>query len=80
MQYRSVKLPSDFIAEVKKSADKEYRSIAQQLLYWANLGKQIASNNKSYVNHDEDIALGKLALERYNQEKQHAFTVDINEL
>ena len=42
MHYRSVKLPADFIHEVELSAEREYRSISQQLLYWATLGKEIA--------------------------------------
>lgn len=77
MNYRSVKLPADFIHEVELSAEKEYRSISQQLLYWATLGKEVA---KSYLVEDDDISLGNLAVKRYNEEKHLAVTVNLDDL
>ena len=75
MIYKTVKLPSDFVEEVKLYADKEYRSISQQLLYWAELGKEIAN---SYI--DEDKILGALAIERYNEERGSAVRVKLSDL
>lgn len=77
MNYRSVKLPAEFIHEVELSAEKEYRSISQQLLYWATLGKEVA---KSYLIDEDDISLGNLAVRRYNEEKHLAVTVNLDDL
>ncbi len=77
MQYKSVRLPADFVDEIKKSANDEYRSISQQLMYWANLGKEIT---KSYFVDDDDEVLGDLAIRRYNAEKHLAVKVNIDDL
>lgn len=77
MHYKSVRLPADFVDEIRKSADNEYRSISQQLMYWANLGKEIT---KSYFVDDDDEYLGDLAVERYNKEKHLAVKVNIDDL
>lgn len=77
MQYKSVRLPADFVDEIKKSANDEYRSISQQLMYWANLGKEIT---RSYLVDDDDEALGDLAIRRYNVEKHLAIKVNIDDL
>jgi hypothetical protein len=77
MLYKTVKLPADFLEEVKKSAGEEYRSVSQQLLYWANIGKQVA---KSYFEEDDDTELGQIAIKRYQTEKHLAVKVDINDL
>jgi hypothetical protein len=77
MQYKSVRLPADFVDEIKKSANDEYRSISQQLMYWANLGKEIT---RSYFVDDDDEALGNLALRRYNAERNLAVKVNIDDL
>jgi len=77
MLYKTVKLPANFMDEVKQSATEEYRSVAQQLLYWANLGKNMA---QSYFADDDDLELGQLALKRYKEEKHLALTVKLDEL
>lgn len=77
MIYKTVKLPADFMDEVKHSAAEEYRSVAQQLLYWANLGKSVA---QSHFADEDDVELGQLALKRYKEEKHLAVTVKLNEL
>ena len=78
MQYKSVRLPADFMDELKKSADNEYRSMSQQLMYWANLGKDVARSY--FVEDDDDKALGDLAIKRYNEEKHLAITVSLDDL
>jgi len=40
MSYKSIRMPEEFIKEVKEVADKEYRTIPQQIMYWAELSKQ----------------------------------------
>jgi len=77
MIYKTVKIPADFLEEVKQSANEEFRSVSQQLLYWATLGRKVAENQYA---DDDDIELGKLAIQRYNKEKELAIKVDINDL
>lgn len=77
MIYKTVKLPADFMDEVKQSATEEYRSVAQQLLYWANLGKSVA---QSYFADEDDVELGQLALKRYKEEKHLAIKVNLDDL
>lgn len=77
MEYKTVKLPAHFVDEVKQSADEEFRSISQQLLYWATLGKKLAH---SYFVDDDDESLGKLALQRYQDEKHLAVKVNLDDL
>lgn len=77
MQYRTVKLPADFVKEVEHFAEAEYRSISQQLLYWAKLGKEVS---KSYFTDEYDEEVGKLAVDRYNEENHLAIKVDLDEL
>lgn len=78
MIYKTVKLPADFMDEVKQSATEEYRSVAQQLLYWANLGKSVAA--QSYFADEDDAELGQLALKRYKEEKHLAIKVNLDDL
>lgn len=40
MNYVSIRLPEDFIADTKEFANKDYRTIPQQIMYWAELGKE----------------------------------------
>lgn len=77
MGYKSVRLPADFVDDIKESANNEYRSISQQLMYWANLGKKITK--LSFV-YDDDEYLGDLAIMVYNAEKHLAVKVNIDEL
>lgn len=77
MTYKTVKLPAEFVEEVKQSATEEFRSVSQQLLYWATLGKKVA---QSYFVDDDDDELGKLALKRYNDEKHLAVKVNLDDL
>ena len=77
MIYKTVKLPADFLDEVKHSAVEEFRSVSQQLLYWATIGKNIAH---SYFKDKDDTELGKAALKRYKEEKHLATKVDLNDL
>lgn len=77
MNYKTVKLPADFIDEVKSSATEEFRSVSQQLLYWATLGRNVA---QSYFTDEDDSELGQLALKRYQEEKHLAVKVNLNDL
>ena len=77
MNFKTVKLPADFIDEVKKSATEEFRSVSQQLLYWATLGRNVA---QSYFTDEDDSDLGQLALKRYQEEKHLAVKVNLNDL
>lgn len=77
MTYKTVKLPAEFLEEVKQSATEEFRSVSQQLLYWATLGKKVA---KSYFEDEDDLELGQLALKRYQKEKHLAVKVDLDDL
>lgn len=70
-----MKLPAEFLEEVKQSATEEFRSVSQQLLYWATLGKKVA---QSYF--EDDAELGQLALKRYQTEKHLAIKVNLDEL
>ena len=40
MGFISIRLPEEFIGETKDFAEKDYRTIPQQIMYWAELGKQ----------------------------------------
>ena len=40
MGFVSIRLPEEFIGEIKDFAEKDYRTIPQQIMYWAELGKQ----------------------------------------
>lgn len=40
MGFVSIRLPEEFIGEAKEFAEKDYRTIPQQIMYWAELGKQ----------------------------------------
>lgn len=77
MNYKTVKLPADFLDEVKSSAIEEFRSVSQQLLYWATLGRSVA---QSYFTDEDDSELGQLALKRYQEEKHLSVTVSLNDL
>lgn len=77
MNYKTVKLPAEFLEEVKQSATEEFRSVSQQLLYWATLGKKVA---QSYFEDEDDSELGELALKRYQAEKHLAVKVNLDDL
>ena len=47
MEYKSIRLPKDFLDEIKKSADMEYRSMVQQLIYWATIGKEVVQKHNA---------------------------------
>ena len=40
MGFVSIRLPEEFISDVKEFALKDYRTLPQQIMYWAELGKQ----------------------------------------
>lgn len=40
MSFISIRLPEEFIGEAKQFAEKDYRTIPQQIMYWAEIGKQ----------------------------------------
>ncbi len=40
MGYKSIRLPEEFVKEVKSWADKDFRTVPQQIQYWAEIGKQ----------------------------------------
>ena len=40
MSFVSIRLPEEFISETKDFAEKDYRTIPQQIMYWAELGKK----------------------------------------
>jgi hypothetical protein len=40
MNYVSIRLPAEFIADTKEFASRDYRTIPQQIMYWAELGKE----------------------------------------
>ncbi len=77
MIYKTVKLPADFVDEIKQSATEEFRSVSQQLLYWATLGKKAT---QSYFIDEDDAELGQLALRRYQEEKHLAIKVSLDDL
>jgi len=33
-------MPEEFVKEVKEVAEREYRTVPQQIMYWAELGRQ----------------------------------------
>jgi hypothetical protein len=74
VNYKTVKLPAEFLEEVKQSATEEFRSVSQQLLYWATLGKKVA---QSYFEDEDDSELGELAIKRYQTEKHLAVKVKL---
>lgn len=45
MHFKSIRLPEEFIAQVAQFAEKDFRSIPQQIMYWSELGKQIELRN-----------------------------------
>lgn len=77
MLYKTVKLPADFVDEVKQSATEEFRSVSQQLLYWATLGKNVAQSDFA---DEDDVELGELALKRYQEEKHLAVKFSLDDL
>ena len=77
VNYKTVKLPAEFLEEVKQSATEEFRSVSQQLLYWATLGKKVA---QSYFEDEDDSELGELAIKRYQTEKHLAVKVSLDDL
>ena len=40
MSFVSIRLPEEFVADTKEFASKDYRTIPQQIMYWAELGKR----------------------------------------
>lgn len=78
MTYKTVKLPAEFVEEVKQSATEEFRSVSQQLLYWATLGKKVAQSY--YFADDDDAELAQLAYKRYQEEKHLAVKVNLDDL
>jgi predicted transcriptional regulator len=40
MNYKSIRLPEEFVEEVKTWADQDFRTVPQQIQYWAEIGKQ----------------------------------------
>ncbi|WP_119328097.1 hypothetical protein [Cysteiniphilum halobium] len=40
MGFISVRLPEEFVNETRSFAEKGYRTVPQQILYWAELGRQ----------------------------------------
>lgn len=40
MSFVSIRLPEEFISEIKDFAEKDYRTVPQQIMYWASLGKK----------------------------------------
>ena len=36
----AIKFPEDFITDTKEFANKDYRTITQQIMYWADIGKK----------------------------------------
>ncbi|MDR2007637.1 MAG: hypothetical protein LBQ34_01525 [Alphaproteobacteria bacterium] len=42
MNYKSVRLPADFVEEIKEQADREFRTVPQQIQYWTELGRKKA--------------------------------------
>ena len=45
MSFKSVRFPDEFVGGVKTFADKDFRSIPQQIMYWAELGKHVELRN-----------------------------------
>ncbi len=74
MNYRSIKIPSDFAAELEIIAKEQCRSLSQQLVYWAKLGRKLSSKQNF------ESFLADIATERYEKEKNLAITVDLNDL
>ncbi len=40
MSFVSIRLPEEFVTDTKEFATKDYRTIPQQIMYWAELGKK----------------------------------------
>ena len=40
MGFVSIRLPEEFVTETKEFAAKDYRTIPQQIMYWAEIGKK----------------------------------------
>jgi hypothetical protein len=40
MSFVSIRLPEEFITETKEFAIKDFRTIPQQIMYWAEIGKK----------------------------------------
>ncbi|MDR2007389.1 MAG: hypothetical protein LBQ34_00240 [Alphaproteobacteria bacterium] len=40
MSFQSVRLPKELLDEIKIQADKDFRTVPQQIQYWIELGKQ----------------------------------------
>ena len=77
VNYKTVKLPAEFLEEVKQSATEEFRSVSQQLLYWATLGTKVAQSD---FEDEDDAELGELAIKRYQTEKHLAVKVSLDDL
>ena len=40
MSFKSIRFPEEFVEDVKLWAEKDFRTVPQQIQYWAELGKQ----------------------------------------
>lgn len=45
MSFKSIRFPVDFVEDTKNFADSDFRTIPQQIMYWAEIGKQTELRN-----------------------------------
>ncbi len=45
MNFKSIRLPDEFIEDTKCFAEKDFRTIPQQIMYWAELGRKTELRN-----------------------------------
>lgn len=67
MSFVSIRLPEEFISETKQSASKDYRTIPQQIMYWAELGKKQELRNWQLKKMHLGLQQHKIIISRKNK-------------
>jgi hypothetical protein len=74
MSFKSIRFPEEFIENAKDFADKDFRSIPQQIMYWAEIGKQNELRNWQLEKMRLGLQQAKNNNVASNQEVLRAFT------
>ena len=45
MSFKSIRFPNEFVDNTRDFADKDFRTIPQQIMYWAEIGKNVELRN-----------------------------------
>lgn len=74
---KTVKLPEEFLKEVKLYADVEHRSIPKQIEHWARIGKIATENPDLPYEYIKEVLLG-LKEAREGNLKEYSFDLPKN--